>query len=248
MKVAFVCLHYGSDYLGYAIKPIYDSVDKIVIAYASQPSHGHSTPLTNPDSRQACYDAAHMWGDPQNKIQWIDGNWKHEGLHRQIVWDLYPKANLISIVDADEIWHPEQFAAVQEWCMTKPVRNFKQKLVTPWRSFNWLCTDEMRPDRFYRPDMPMNTIEYVPQEIGIYYHMGYAREPKHIEYKMSCHGHKCELKGNWFRDKYMAWSPTNNIGDLHPTCKDTWNAKPFDKNLLPTVLRSHPYWDKPIIE
>ncbi len=245
MIVGFVCLHYGSDYLGYAIKSIYPCVDKILIAYSQAPSHGHSSDMRNPDNREACHAAAFQFGDPQNKIQWIDGHWSQEGNHRDVVHTMYPDASLVVVVDADEIWHTHELAKSIEWVMTQPVRQIKVRLRTPWRSFNWICDDQMMPDRFYRPRQ--EGIAYLPGEIGTFYHFGYAREPKHIEYKLTCHGHKNELKSKWFENVYMRWSPTNNIPDLHPTCVGTWNAQPFDKLLLPEVMQEHPYRSKDLI-
>jgi len=246
MKVAFFCLHYGSDYLSYAIRSIIDVVDKVFIAYSPTPSHGHQGSSDNPDSKQKCYEAAHQ-NNSTHKIHWIEGKWAHEGDHRDSVFRTYPNARLISVVDADEIWHTDQFAAMQEWCLSQPAFAFKQKLRTLWRSFNWIVDDEMMPDRFYRLDQPRGTFRYTPREIGIFYHFGYARKPENIRYKLSIHGHKNELKARWFEDKYLAWSPNNNIGDLHPTCNNIWNAKPFDKSLLPTILENHPYRNLEVI-
>lgn len=245
-KVAFVCLHYGSDYLAYAIRSVYDNVDRILVAYSDKPSHGHSSSLVNPDNRQKCYDAAHAF-DTAGKIDWLDGNWSGEGSHRNVVFSRYPEADLVCVVDADEIWHPEQFAAAQEWCLQRDARAYKQSLMTPWRSFNWVCHDNMMPDRFYRPKCSPGTFAYVPKEVAQFYHFGYARDIKSMQYKIESHGHKCEWRQEWFQDKFLAWSPTNNIGDLHPTCRDTWNAIPFDKNQLPTFMREHLYWGLDLI-
>ena len=248
MIVANIAMHYGSDYVAYAIKPIYDHVDKIVVAYAEKPSHGHSSNLVNPDTRSLCYDAVYQSGDPKNKIRWIDGVWRQECDQRNIIFDLYPNADMICLVDADEIWHSHEFAATLEWCLRSPVKACKQSLRTPWRSFNWICDDQMIPDRWFKPKLSEYTTVNVPQEIGVYYHMGYARELKHIKYKLSCHGHTDEIFKGWFENKYSSWSPTNNIPDLHPTCSGFWYASPFDKYLLPVVLRDHPYWNKSLIE
>ncbi len=246
MIVSFTVCHYGSDYLAYALKSVYPCVDKMLIAYSPIPSHGHSSDLVNPDTRDMCYNAAHSFDDPQDKINWIEGTWPNEGAHRNVVYELYPDADLICVIDADEIWHTEEFAKIQTWCLSNPARQFKQRLRTPWRSFDWICDDNMMPDRWY---MPKQTgLAYVPIELGVFYHMGYAREPKHVLYKISAHGHKNEWRGDWFNNVFMRWSPTNNIPDLHPTCVNTWNAKPFDKNLLPTILRQHPYWSLSMIE
>ncbi len=192
-----------------------------------------------------CYEAAFRFGDPQNKIQWIEGEWGNEGAHRDMAVQLYPDADLIAVVDADEIWPTTDFAAITEWCLHQPNRTFKQKLRTPWRSFNFICDDEMKPDRFIRPKQIGST--YVPTELGYFYHFGYARAPSAIHYKLSCHGHKNELRPNWFENTFMKWSPFNNINDCHPTCVGFWNPKPFDKNLLPPLMRSHPYWDLDLI-
>ncbi len=243
MKVGFICLHYGKDYLGYAIKAVYDLLDEIFIAYSPVPSHGHESSMSCPDSRDQLKNAAFMFGDPQNKIKWYEGTWGREGDHRDEVFKRYPNASLICVIDSDEIWDPNVFSNITDHCLKHTARNFKQRLVTPWRSFNWLCKDEMMPDRFYKPKQ-QGTL-YVPSELGVYYHMGYAIREELMNYKLSCHGHKNELKNDWFNNVFMKWPERKE--DLHPTCDNIWHAKPFDKNELPNVLRDHPYWNLEVI-
>lgn len=245
-RVGFICLHYGLDYLAYAIKSVYDSLDVILIVYASNPSHGHTTGLKCPDTRDALRDVAYSY-DPHNKIQWVDGEYADEGRHRDMPFILHPDANLICVIDSDEIWEPSQFAAAQEFCFKTPVRNFKAGLDTLWRSFSWHASDQMCPDRFYRPDFPVNTFNYVPREIGQFWHFGYAISCELMEYKLSCHGHKNEMADNWLDAKYRNWSPQNLIEDTHPTCRNIWTPKPFDKNLLPQHMRQHKWWDLNLI-
>jgi hypothetical protein len=245
MIVGFMIMHYGSDYAGYAIQSIYDQIDHMLVAYAPVPSHGFRSGKSNPDSRESCRNSIYTFGDPKNKIEWVEGAWSDEGKHRSVIWEKYPQSKLVCVIDADEIWHPEQFAAVKNFALKTPKNAFKLNLRTPWRSFNWICDDGMAPDRFYMPGQKGFLV--VPREVGIFYHMGYAREAKHVEYKMSCHGHSNELRRNWFPEKFLRWEKDKTIADVHPTCVGIWNPQPFDKNLLPPILRQHPYWSKDVI-
>jgi hypothetical protein len=245
--IGFCALHYGKEYLPYVVHQIYPVIDELFIAYAPTPSHGHASTLKCPDSKEELHNAVFAHGDPQNKIKWYEGKWQHEGEQRDSIFERCGDAKLISVFDSDEIWHTDQLQNTIDWCLKQPARNFKQKLTTPWRSFNYVCTDEMRPDRFYRPDQLKGTIAYIPQDISIFYHMGYAISSACCLYKLSCHGHQNEWRANWFAEKWSKWRPDNNVNDCHPTCKNTWEPKPFDKNLLPQIMRSHPYWSLDII-
>ena len=62
MIIAYYPIHYGSDYLGYSIKSIYDRVDQIHILYAKKPSHGHGTDLNNPDTFDKLKEASLQFG------------------------------------------------------------------------------------------------------------------------------------------------------------------------------------------
>jgi hypothetical protein len=246
MIVGFMVMHYGCDYAGYAIKSVYDHVDVMLVAYSPEPSHGHSSSLTNPESKGDCRKAVFSFGDPQNKIRWTEGTYSSEGKHRDVVWNMYPKADLVAVVDADEVWHSDRFATIRDWVLKSPGRNFKQALRTPWRSFTWVCDDPMMPDRWYKPGKGGDA--YVPQEFGPFYHMGYARKPEYIKYKLSCHGHKCEMRGNWFQDKFIKWETDKTLTDVHPTCENMWTPKKFDREELPPILRQHPYWNLGLIK
>jgi len=51
MKVlGFISIMYGKEYLRESLLSIRDHVDKMVVAYTYNPSHGHSTTLKCPDS------------------------------------------------------------------------------------------------------------------------------------------------------------------------------------------------------
>jgi len=243
MIIAYYALHYGSDYLTYSIKSIYDQVDLIYILYASKPSHGHSTAMTNTDSR-AKLEAAAYKHDPQRKIRWTDGDWAHEGKQRDSIFPIAKEqgAKLVVVVDSDEIWDRKVLSDGIQKALANNNRTSLIKMLTLWRSFSWACYDEMAPVRMIRPDLTTGT-QYLD---GRVFHFGYARALADIRYKISIHGHNNEWRKEWLA-KYENW-PASGNEDLHPTCRNTWNASPFDKNLLPEFMKEHPYWDKEVIK
>lgn len=239
--MAFVCLHYGSDYLGYAIRSVYDFVDRVLVLYAEKPSHGHAGGLTNYDTASKLMEAAFQFGDPENKIQWIVGQWANEGAHRNaaLTYARKERAQAILVVDADEVWHPEAVEPTLKFAWDNSARICRARMIHFWRSFSHICTDAMTQERVILVDRSPGEFSYAPMDKPIC-HMGYARKPDDVKYKISIHGHKGEWRGDWFEKKFMAWPPPP---DLHPTCVDTWNAQPYDKALLPEILKSHPYHD-----
>lgn len=240
--MAFVCLHYGSDYLGYAIKSVYDFVDKVLVLYSERPSHGHTGGLVNPDTPEVLKDAAFQFGDPENKIMWVTGRWPNEGGHRNAAtkYAQDEKADALLVVDADEIWHPDAVEPTLKFAMDNASdRVCRARMIHFWRSFSHICTDAMTQDRVIFINRSPGSFCYAPMEKPIC-HMGYARKPEDVSYKISIHGHKAEWRRDWFTHKFMQWPPPE---DLHPTCVDTWSTVPYDKSLLPEILKAHPYFD-----
>jgi hypothetical protein len=246
MIVAYSVVHYGSDYIGYAIKSVYDHVDKILIFYTNKPSHGHSSNLNNPDSRDRVKNAAYnTFGDPQNKIIWEEGNWEHEGKHRDHAVDTAAKhgADVVLVLDTDEIWPKDVLEKFLDQ-VTKSTRyQFGIRMLTFWRNFSTICIDDMLPIRAKKPKISNRDYEWID---GRVLHFGYARKSEDIAYKISCHGHSNEWDKNWYSKKFLGWPGCGNA-DLHPTCKNTWAAQPYDKTTLPEFMKSHPYYNLEII-
>ena len=252
MKVSvYVCCHYGTDYLGYAIRSVIDQVDEVLVAYTPKPSHGHQTDMVCPDTREELLEIARAVAG--SKLTWMEGTYHHEGLHRTAGVDEC-EHDLVMVLDSDEIWSPDRLAYALERVRNPNIyRHADQKrdciprewLVNPehlWKSFNHICRDQMSPVRFIRKDGEEGSKAYLPAS---YYHMGYARSVKDIEYKISIHGHKNEWRPEWL-EMFRNWKPGTN--DVHPTCNDIWNPEPFDKMQLPAVLREHPYYGLDVIE
>lgn len=250
MKVlAYIPLHYGTDYLKYAIQSVYSCVDEILILYTSEPSHGHRTDMYCPDSMQSLQQEA-LANDAENKVKWHNGIYTREGIHRDTAFE-YAKQNGFDVVialDSDEVWKTD---ILKDLIREVYERRSEKCLICMrhlWRSFNYICDDPMRQERIYYVGPDKTGLIYASQPVNHVWHFGYARELKQVEYKISIHGHSNEWilpKQRWFDEKYRPFPPAQ---DVHPTCKDTWNPKPFDRNELPDIMREHAWFDKEIIE
>lgn len=248
MKVlAYLPLHYGKDYLAYSIKSYYQHVDEILICYSPKPSHGHGTNLICPDTEDELVEVASS-ADPDNKIVWHKGNWNRENEQRNYAHD-YAKVKGFDILfnaDFDEIWKPELVGLLINETYIRKASKCLIWMKHLWRSFDHICEDAMRQERIYYVKPDKQDLIYSNNGTNDVWHFGYARKPDDIRYKMGIHGHKNEFnKGDWFNNVYMKFPERKN--DLHPTCVETWDARPFDKNELPEFMKKHPYYKLPII-
>src|SRR5574342_223323 len=101
---AYTALLYGSDYLAYAIRSVIDYVDEYHVIYdaSGSGSHGSKTDRTCPDSRETLYALAD--GAAGHKLRWHDGTWPYEGAQRDAIHEYAPDADVILVLDADEVW------------------------------------------------------------------------------------------------------------------------------------------------
>lgn len=247
---SYTVLHYGRDYLPYALRAISPLVNHSLIFYTPHPSHGHQANISPIETREELMSSIQEW----DKLTWIDtDNFWYEGQQRDYALKVASEnADLVLVLDYDEFWNLDVLERVINyvWKQNRArnwLLNFSAHL---WRSFGYACTDDGWPVRVIdtRHD---SGLAYLPKELGNVYHLGYAISSKVMQYKLSIHGHKDELRPNWFVEKWQAWPPSD---DCHPTNgrkangEGWWNPKPFDKYLLPSVLHSHPYFNLERIE
>lgn len=234
---SYTIAHYGKSYIGYALRSVYDQVDALHVCYTPHPSHGHVTDATPPDSRDEMFEAATSVGP---KVRWHETDlfWQ-EGPHRDYALSLC-RGDLALVVDCDEVWHPLTLEAALRMAWDGgPKWKWRVNFLTPWRSFNWICRDDMWPDRIH--DLRRGSdIGYVPTHLGPIWHFGYAVRDEVLRYKMACHGHKDEWRDGWFEEKWSPWPP---VKDVHPTCEGFWNPEPMNREALPEVMSTHPWWD-----
>ncbi len=253
--VSYTIVHYGIDYLPWALHSIAGIVDKSYVFYTSKPSHNHTTDTPCPET----------FNDVKNSIQLLLDNsyynielieqsqFRYEGQQRdwakQYVID-HDKPDLLLVVDADEIWpHQTLTNAIEEIVIQpkKRVHTWRVNMTHLWRSFDWCCKDQGWPDRIFDLSVPPNDYGYISHKAGSVYHFGYCIKDKILKYKIKIHGHKSEFRKNWFQNKWNQWKP--EIRDVHPTnAENFWDPIPFNKYTLPTYMRDHPFWDLKIVK
>lgn len=251
--VSYTALHYGSDYLGWAIRSIIDHVDQHVILYCPHGSHGSRTDRPCPDTRDELYAIAQAAAG--DKLLWIDGDWLQENQQRESIYQYAPDADVILTLDSDEVWSPywlEPFFATIEWGMA---RTYRFPFVHYWRSF-WkaIIHDPAYPVRIVNVhgngDMFWNPQEIIPFHTPIWSginHFGYAQRPAVVEYKQYIHGHRSEWRRDidWYRERFLA----NAQQDCHPVGSEFWSPEPVNPlDYLPEWMSQHPYFGKSVIE
>jgi hypothetical protein len=240
--VGFTALHYGKCYLNHAIRSIIDEIDSYDVLYSPVGSHGHQSDLPCPDSREALYEiASNAAGD---KLRWFDGLWAHEGQQRDSIFQIVPDADVIVVLDSDEVWLPGLLNDAIEHGRRENVRNVLIPLRHYWRSFYKAFThDPAAPVRLIFPKVKEGTTTFTTSDESYrLQHFGYAIRSDLMRYKLTTHGHKAELKPNWFDEVFM----TNRQTDCHPVGSDYWLVT--EDVTPPEFMLDHPYAHLDLIE
>lgn len=244
--IAYTALHYGRDYLGSAIRSVIDAVDEYHVLYTAQGSHGTRTALPCPETRDELYTIAEAAAGA--KLRWHDGDWLYENQQRESILRYAPDADVILVLDADEIWEDvgralEDATGYNVWRVRLPMVHF-------WRSFHKaILLDPAFPERVINLRKAHQIPVYTTQRklSGLICHMGYAQRAEIVEYKQHVHGHAAQWRTdcNWFEDRFLA----NAQIDCHPVGSEYWNPEPVNPwDYLPEWMKDHPYADLEVIE
>lgn len=252
--VAYYPIHYGVEWLYWSLRSIHEYVDELVILYSPKPSHGHSSSLANPETYDdimnviVAFTNAHNLEDKIHVHHYYGNN--HEGNLRDHATKLCVEtygADVVMACDADEIWEPEHIRRAIKHININDRRIWRVPFKHYWRSLNLVCNDPACPHRF-TDFTATNVVDegYIPVTFGVVNHFGYAQSVELVEYKMSIHGHKAEIRPKWFETIFLDES---RMFDLHPTNFGFWNAAySAPSQELLNILRDHPYLGLKLIE
>lgn len=251
MIIAFSALHYGKTYLADAIRSVIDSVDEYYVAYSPVGSHGFQTDRTCPDTRDELYTIAQqVAGD---KLRWIDGLWMHEGMQRDSIFHHAPAADIILVVDSDEVYADGLAQGAIERASEMTHRYIRLPFIHYYRSFHWAIRyDPAYPVRVICPKVEGGELSMAimrnDNEFLRINHFGYAQDSETIRYKLSIHGHSNELRCS--PDDYVdgIYLDADRWTDLHPVGSEYWNAEPVQPlDYMPAFMSDHKYFDAEII-
>jgi hypothetical protein len=237
--VAYVALHYGRDYLDAAIRSVIDHVDELHVIYTAVGSHGHRTEVPCPETRDELYEIAYTAA--RHKLMWHEGVWPYEGAQREAILDYAPDADIILVLDADEVWADGLAERAIAFAQTANTRRIRVPMLHLWRSFRrGFAHDPAYPHRVIVPHAPEgDTTLPTYDDSQRIWHFGYAQRSEIVRYKLLTHGHRGEFRRDvdWFNDVFM----TNRQHDCHPVGSDAWNCELIDQRALPLPLFDHPY-------
>lgn len=242
--IAYCPLHYGKCYLDAAIRAVDPFVEKIVILYTSKPSYGYGTSMECPDSEIELKEIAF---NASTKIQWENITAFQENQHRGLIYKYAQDGNYDGILtfDADEILEPNDIQGFIDTAMASDKRyTGVDGYLNYWKSFNHVCIDSFRPIRFIN----LHRIDGQGEARCRIYHFSTAQRMDIMRYKLEIHGHRAELRPNWLKEVYEAWTPTNGVNDLHLVAFGVWpQAIEFDKTTLPDLLKAHKNFNLDVI-
>lgn len=238
--IGFTALHYGRDYLSYAIRSIIDYIDEYHVAYAAEGSHGHRADVKCPETRDELFAVAQQAAG--DKLRWHDGEWGYEGAQRESIHEYAPDADAIFVIDSDEIYPsnliPELLEQTSHWHR----RVIRIPFIHFYRNFRHaVLHDPAYPERLIYPQV-RNDLKDTAQSRSIA-HMGYCQRSEIIRYKLKIHGHKNELRCN--ADEYTdgIYLDRNRWTDLHPVGSEWWDAERVDPyDYLPRWMHNHPFF------
>ncbi len=245
---AVMCLHFGADYLAYAMRSVADVVDEYHIMYSPVASHGHASPVPCPETFDQLRDVAQLAIAEINKpLRWYTGYWNSEG-------DQFKEgmsrtdASIVIKLDADELWSPNLLmSAVLQGFMNQK-REMRLSLHHYWRSFHRAFThDPAAPGRIYFRQFTDGADTYhkpagYPDSFTIH-HFGYALPVDLMRYKVQSHGHLPQFRHDvdWINQVYA----TNRQTDCHPVGSEYWMQT--EVVTPPEFLRDHPYFKLELI-
>lgn len=236
--LSYCALHYGACYLEVAIRAVYDVSDKIILLYSPEPSYGYGTHVQCPDGEAELRAIANKF----DKVEWVVVHPHGEGNHRAQIFDRAQGYDGILVFDADEVYNPIELPKMIEYCHnSKSYRFGIDGYINFWKSFNHACYDGFRPIRYFN----LHNKDGQEDVKCTIYHFGCAQRMPIMEYKLLIHGHKAEIRPGWL-DMYKNWK--EGQGDLHLVSIGLWNAVPFDKTMLPELLKLHRNYSKEVIE
>lgn len=243
---AYCALHYGQEWVEFAIRSVEPLIDRFHVFYTDHPSHGYHTKMTKPEGESR--EVLHAIASDFDCVEWHDVNqfWQ-EGDHRDYCVDYLAKrgADLILWVDADEVWDLDVLAEALDFAASHDARDYCVHAVHFWCGVNHVCLDECMPVRIIKPSG--SGTAYIPGR-G-FYHFGYAQSQMLVLYKSKIHGHRAEWRKNWFFI-YKDWEPGKEYEcGVHPTneCDDKtgkpfWTPVPFDRYDIKHLIGDHPYF------
>ncbi|MGH7274644.1 MAG: hypothetical protein ACREIQ_09335, partial [Nitrospiria bacterium] len=181
--MSYSIIHYGADYLTWALRSVINHVSQANIFYTPHPSHGHQVNVPCPETKEQIWQASDISSEKIHRFELK--NIYYEGPQRDFAVGQcqQARADMILVVDCDEVWPDVVLNAALNYAWHEnKARNWLINFTHLWRSFSWACRDQGWPVRII--DLRHTEgVAYIPKEFGDIYHFGYAVTNEIMAYK-----------------------------------------------------------------
>lgn len=243
------------EYIGYSLESLVPEVDVVGVAYASEPFSAYNAlarrAFKRVDNTRAILEDL---STRHENILIIEGRWDCEEDMRNDTLDALRTrgVDVCFIVDADEFYSPGILAKIRSLVvlLDRPGTVFWARYKNCYRRLNYVIdTPQLRlpiavhltsHTSFESLRIPSGEKRRLPPEL-YYWHVGYVLPDDRMWEKINTFGHAHEISHDWFRDKWLNWTPETR--DLCRRDPARWpQAHKIDPKSLPPCLHNHPYF------
>lgn len=253
--LAFFSVHFGSEYLAWAVKALEPVVDEVHVLYAPKPSYGFAvTDAVNPDTEDHLRAQAERFMPRQSKLCWHRIEAHSESEHKNNAYRIgdLRGADVAFVMDADEVWPTESaFMAADYVRSVRGARRWLCDFNHFFITFDWVVRDAFRPVRMIDLRVTNESDAHLPRRVQDplkIQHFSLVQSLKTQRYKRTCHSHSPELLENcpnWVDDVWCKWQPGFEHPFLHPVMRDFWAPAPTPPEVrewLSVFMPDHPYY------
>ena len=252
-RFASLTLAYNQeDYIEYCLKGLAHSVGALFVMFSERPWSTY-----NPSARKEFDRVDNTWHIlsrlqaelPHLRI--VAGDWhceedmRNQGLAaaRESGFDY------LLIVDADEFYHDNDLARIQEFVIGTPeCESWRCRMRIPFKYCDYVVDggDHYLPVvvrtregvKFTNRRIPDGRRVRLPADL-VCFNLGFILPDDRMYQKMRTYGHAHQVVEGWFEEKWLSWTP--NAKDLHPREPHRWPCvRRHDPQDYPEILRGHP--------
>lgn len=253
---AMVLVYRQIDYIDYCLRAAVDHFDAVACMYTDVPFKKY-----NPDAPQqfggddGSRDVVVRHATQHPHVHVVSSHWESEEAMRTDALSLLKDLDIdfTYVLDADEIYPDGALETIKTWIAShEPHSRFRCRYRNLFKRMDReINADDLWHNVCYRtrdiasfergrtitiPDVKL------PDEL-FFWHFGWVLSDERIYEKVNTYSHAHELPPDWFRRKWLEWTPATT--DLCARNKWKWRGTSYvNPSELPAVLRSHPRYPR----
>ena len=257
---AIYCIYDDHEYLDISLFPISDHLDKVLFLISDVPWNGKKSDNSETINKvkELCSKNKHF--------ELIQGHWTNEidqrnfGLFRFFVEGI----DIAFVIDSDEIYPIYHFLNIKQFIIQNPqIDAFHLEWNTYWTKDYY----RINPREHYKPLIAVRVSSFkftyirggitsvirtattilktnkeyngvlIPPQIGICFHLSYARNNEYMKRKLETNSHASEFIKGWYENVWLKWKP--DMRNLHPVTPQQYQvAIKEDFAIFPEQLKT----------